>query len=271
MVGEELHRDDEHARRAARGYLREELDQVGSQPFLPGVARALVRETPVLGPKSRGARDRLRGAPQLLDVFGLGVVHPPRHAVGGQQDGRTVQTLERVAQQRRDELEERGLQMPAADHPPAQPANRRGVAERALVAAHEHVRPLRRQHDAHELIDLDRELMCDALDARLREAHRRAHAVAGAELALERRSLRLGDADERRTADRAVAPRHFRDELRRRLAAAAYAREVRGQLALVARRAVRHEQHADGHAAVSSRTSATTRRSVSGSVPGSTP
>ncbi len=73
MIREELHRRDEHRAMSRSGERGEELAQVGPQPLLRGMARALVGPPPPLGREPGAMGDELGGLAQLRDVLGLGV------------------------------------------------------------------------------------------------------------------------------------------------------------------------------------------------------
>src|SRR3989442_1179468 len=90
VVGEELHRGHEHRAVPRARELGAELAEVGPQPFLRGVARALVRPAPAVALEPGGPRDPLAGGTQLRDVLTLGVEDAPREAVRREHDRHTL-------------------------------------------------------------------------------------------------------------------------------------------------------------------------------------
>src|SRR2546426_1920139 len=268
VIGEELHRRHEYRAVARARELGEDLTEVRAQPFLGGVAGALIRPAPASAVEAGRGRDALAGGAQLGDVLAVALEDAPREAVRREHDRRSLPVVaERLTDASRERLDEERLRGPGARDAMRHVAER--LVERAHVTAHEEVRPLRREDDAGDSIGAARdERGRGARDGRLGEPHPRRDAVARPERALQRGGLTLGARDERRAADNVVPARHLGDELGARRPTAAHRGEVTRQVGGAVGRAVRAEHDARaqaGTAAVSSWTSSARRASVAAS------
>ena len=110
MIRKELNRDDEDLPSAARRDLGEELLQIGAQPFLRGMSRALIRPAPSTRRRRHIRRDELRRLAELRDVRRFGFEHATRKTVCREDDGRVAWGC--FADELGKRLDERALVVP---------------------------------------------------------------------------------------------------------------------------------------------------------------
>src|SRR2546430_1469289 len=131
VIGEELHRRHEDRAVARARELGEDLAEVRAQPFLGGVAGALIRPAPASAVESGRGRDALAGGAQLGDVLAVGLEDAPREAVRREHDRRSLPVVaERLADPAGPGLDEKRLPGPGP-----RDAMRQGAQRPAAPAA----------------------------------------------------------------------------------------------------------------------------------------